>query len=96
MSAFGRRRNAPVIELIEYAHRAVAAAQAPDAVDRVVGRAAVEIGEPMRVGAGEIPDPLEDVVADHRLPAERSSGLRGAQHIGLASQRAGRRHQRNA
>src|SRR4051812_44336670 len=43
-----------VVETVEQSHGAIAAADAPDAVDGCVGGKAVEVGDTMVVGAGKV------------------------------------------
>ena len=58
-----------VVETVEQTDRAVAAANAPDSVDRVISGERVEVGAPERIGPSEIAVTLEDVLAHHGLPS---------------------------
>jgi hypothetical protein len=76
-----------VVDLIENAHRAIAAARAPNGIDRVVRQRGVEIRETISVGASEIAIARESVRSDDRHPPERAHILLRACEILVATQR---------
>ena len=84
-----------VVEAVEQSHRAIAAANAPDGVDRIVGDEGVEVGASRLVGAGEIRVALEHVGADDRLPSQHSRIRNCALEIGIVAQRPRRCDERD-
>jgi hypothetical protein len=86
---FGFALQGVVVDGVEQAHGAVAAAEAPDGVDAIVAQRVVQIGETVRVAAGEVVGFFVGVSADHRLPAEGGGVGGGAIYVGGNSERTG-------
>ena len=64
----GRAAQRVVVDGVEDAHRAVAAAEAPDAVDARIADGGVEVREPRGVVAGEIAVARECIADTHAAP----------------------------
>src|SRR5436853_583929 len=93
---FGIAFERGVVDGVEQAHGAVAAAQAPDGVDAIVAQRVVEISEPAFVVAREIIFAFVRVAADDRFPAERARVGRRALQIRRNAEWAGGSDERDA
>src|SRR5690348_11608245 len=85
-----RLRSTPqccVIEAIEDAHRTVAAANAPDRIDAIVGNRGVEIGESLIVAAREIAIARQRMRARDWLPPQAARVLDRMSKIFFTAQR---------
>ena len=91
MIAFGRRAERVIVDSVEQTHHAIAAANAPERIDRIVAQKSIQIREPMLVGAREVAVALEDVLAGYRDPAEaRDVGDRSIEILLVAQRTSGR------
>ncbi len=93
---FGMVAPRVIVESVEDPHGAVAAANAPDRIDRLIAGEPVEVGKPMLVESGEVALSLEYVLADHRLPAQRPHIRLGALEVARIVQRARWGNERHA
>ena len=84
------------VHAVEDASDAVPAAEAPDGVDRVVAKGAVQIGQAILVGPGEIAVVTGGVRRNDGFVIQRTAEQLGAGYIISFQQGSGRRHERNS
>ena len=85
------------VHAVEDASDAVPAADAPDGVDRVgIAKGAVEIGQAIVVGAGEVAVVTGGVRRNDGFVIQRTAERLGAGYIISFQQGSGRRHERDA
>ena len=84
------------VDAVEDAGHAVAAANAPDGVDRRIAERRVEVGQPLVVGAGEVAVVTAGVRAHDRFVIQRTAERLGACYIVSFQQGSRRSHQRDA
>ena len=81
-------RERGVVERVEEAHRAVAAARAPDRVDLRIAQRAIEVAQSFLVAAGEVAAARQNVRRDDGLPSHRLHVADRALEIGWSAQRS--------
>ena len=71
-------RERVVVDVGEKTHRAIAAAQAPDPVDRTIAHGMSEVAKSRRIIAREVSGACEGMFGDDWFPAERVGVAHGA------------------
>jgi len=84
------------VDVRQQAHGAVSSSHTPHGVDVLIGQRGIEIPQPFGIRPTEISVTAEHVGAGLRFPAERARIRDGGVELFRATQRAGRRDERDA